>query len=234
MLNPQLDAAQLAAAYAVKRRLMIETALVPDAAETIWKCLAQHTPWSVVYNAGGATHVVAPEEMAAMPSAARGELIQGVMRRARGEFQFLYNAYLMLENYLARKHPGFLLDDVFEIINGPPMLDFVRQVTGISGLVKADAQATLYAPGHFLSAHNDFDAAKGRRVAYVMQFTKAWRPDWGGMLQFFDAAGNVVDGFLPRFNALMLFTVPQDHAVTYVPPFAPVGRFAITGWFMDR
>ena len=26
---------------------------------------------------------------------------------------------------------------------------------------------------------------------------------------------------------------PQDHAVTAVAPYAPAGRFAITGWFVD-
>ena len=37
-----------------------------------------------------------------------------------------------------------------------------------------------------------------------------------------------------RFNTLNMFTVAQPHNVTYVPPFAPVGRYAITGWFRDR
>ena len=61
-----------------------------------------------------------------------------------------------------------------------------------------------------------------------------WRPDWGGYLNFYDDEGDVVAGYKPRFNALNLFAVPKKHNVTYVPPFAPVGRFAITGWFRDR
>ena len=61
-----------------------------------------------------------------------------------------------------------------------------------------------------------------------------WRPEWGGYLNFYDEEGDVVAGFRPRFNALNIFAVPQKHNVTYVPPFSPVGRFAITGWFRDR
>jgi Rps23 Pro-64 3,4-dihydroxylase Tpa1-like proline 4-hydroxylase len=58
-----------------------------------------------------------------------------------------------------------------------------------------------------------------------------WRPDWGGYLQFLDEDGDIVAGYKPRFNALNLFRVPARHNVSYVPPFAPAGRFAITGWF---
>jgi SM-20-related protein len=29
-------------------------------------------------------------------------------------------------------------------------------------------------------------------------------------------------------------TVPQLHNVSFVPPFAPAARYAITGWFRDR
>ena len=33
---------------------------------------------------------------------------------------------------------------------------------------------------------------------------------------------------------VLVLAVPQRHAVTYVPPFAPPHRFAITGWLRDR
>ena len=41
------------------------------------------------------------------------------------------------------------------------------------------------------------------------------------------------DVFVPRFNTLSIFTVPQFHAVSCVAPYAPMGRLAITGWFQD-
>jgi Rps23 Pro-64 3,4-dihydroxylase Tpa1-like proline 4-hydroxylase len=44
----------------------------------------------------------------------------------------------------------------------------------------------------------------------------------------------MIKGFIPRFNALNLFTVPQRHNVSAVPPVAPVDRFSITGWFGDK
>jgi len=59
-------------------------------------------------------------------------------------------------------------------------------------------------------------------------------PDWGGYLNFYDDDGDVIAGYRPRFNALNLFAVPQQHNVSFVPPFAAVARYAITGWFRDR
>ena len=102
-------------------------------------------------------------------------------------------------------------------------MELVREVTGFPGLHKADAQGTLYRPGHFLALHDDSHVAEGWRVAYVLNMTaQDWRPEYGGYLMFYDEDGDVIAGFKPRFNALNLFAVPQKHNVTYVPPFAPV------------
>ncbi|OZA59360.1 MAG: hypothetical protein B7X78_08485 [Sphingomonadales bacterium 39-62-4] len=83
--------------------------------------------------------------------------------------------------------------------------------------------------------HNDSHVMEGWRVAYVLNLTSAdWQPDWGGYLNFLDEDGDVICGWKPRFNTLNLLRVPQLHQVTYVPPFAPRARYAITGWLRDR
>jgi len=234
MLNPSLDVAALAERYRKKQRLQILDVLEPALAERIHLCLTRETPWGVVYNEGTRNVTVEADELRTMAPQERGRRAMVATHRAREGFQFLYHAYLMLANYKAGKNKDLFLTSVFEALNSEPMLDFVRQVTGISTVVKCDAQATLYAPGHFLTRHNDdADASMHRRVAYVLGFTKSWHPDWGGLLQFYDDDDNVTDVFMPRFNSLSLFTVPQFHAVTYVAPYAPMGRLAITGWFQD-
>jgi Rps23 Pro-64 3,4-dihydroxylase Tpa1-like proline 4-hydroxylase len=151
------------------------------------------------------------------------------------EYAFIYGQYRMLDAYREGWREHEALDLLVEHINSEPLLDLVRDVTGIRELVKGDAQATLYGPNHFLAVHDDSHVEEGWRIAYVMNFcAEEWRPDWGGYLLFFDEDGDVVAGFKPRFNALNMFRVPARHNVSYVPPFAPVARFAITGWFRDR
>jgi Rps23 Pro-64 3,4-dihydroxylase Tpa1-like proline 4-hydroxylase len=44
----------------------------------------------------------------------------------------------------------------------------------------------------------------------------------------------VTETFLPRWNSLSLFRVPQRHQVTLVSPWAAQPRHAITGWWLAR
>jgi Rps23 Pro-64 3,4-dihydroxylase Tpa1-like proline 4-hydroxylase len=131
--------------------------------------------------------------------------------------------------------PGSPHENLLEHLNAPEFISLARDVTGIQDLIKADGQATLFAPNHYLGRHIDSHVAEGWEVAYVLNFAQAdWHPDWGGYLLFLDDDGDVIEGFRPRFNALNLFKVPQAHAVSYVAPFAPLGRLAITGWLRTQ
>lgn len=234
-LAPGLDRAALAADYAHDRRVRIDDVLTVETANEIHDILTRGTDWGLGWTAGAAKpEGVRGAALRALAPAACAKLGEAAALAARrGEFAFIYGRYPMLDAYLEGWDKGHPLDLLLEHINSEPMLDLVREITAEPRLLKADAQATLYAPGHFLTVHDDSQSAEGRRVAYVLNLCRDWRPDWGGYLMFYDADGDVVAGWRPRFNALSLFAVPQSHSVTYVPPFAPVGRFAITGWFRD-
>lgn len=236
-LNPALDRPALAAAFAEHRRLQVRDLLTPVAARTLLDILGRQTPWGLAWQAGSdGPHGLPAAEVARLAPEARAAIGQKVAGAVRGqEYGFLYGQYPMLTAYQQRWAPNGPHDLLLEHINAEPFMSLVRTITGMPDLKKADAQATLYAATHFLAAHDDSHRDEGWRVAYVLSMApEGWRPEWGGYLLFYDEEGDVVQGFRPRFNALNLFAVPQRHAVSYVPPFAPVGRFAITGWFRDR
>lgn len=237
VLNPDLDRALLAAAFARDGRVQIRDVLEPAAARELRAVLARGTRWGLAWRAGAdGPNLLHAAELAALLPAERQRMGREIAEAAsRGDYAFTYGVYPILDAYLGRWNPDGAHDVLLEHINDRPFLDLAREVTGIPELIKADAQATLYAPGHFLAQHTDSHKAEGWRVAYVLSVAPdEWKPDWGGYLNFFDEDGDVVAGFRPRFNALSMFRVPQLHSVGYVPPFAPVGRFSITGWFRDR
>jgi Rps23 Pro-64 3,4-dihydroxylase Tpa1-like proline 4-hydroxylase len=234
MLNPALDIAALARAYKAKNRILIRDVLQTAPAEDLYNVLSRETPWKLVYYDRDKTVVLSPEDMQRLTPQDRAQRISSVYAHARGHFGFIYQAFLMAENYAQKNYPGHPLHAVFAFINSAPFIELVRKVSGISTIAGADGQATLYVPGHFLNTHNDRIAGHKRRVAYVLNMAKDWDPDWGGLLQFYGAEKSVDQVFVPRFNSLSLFTVPQEHAVTAIAPYAPVGRFAITGWFVDQ
>jgi SM-20-related protein len=236
-INPALDRRALAGEFARKRRIQIRDVLTPATANEVRSILARSTPWTTAWQAGAdGPHVIRHHELARLAPDTHVK-IGGKLAAAAGggEYAFLYSSYPMVDAYLGKWNEGGPHDLLLEYVNDAAFLDLAREVAGMPDLVKADAQATLYAPGHFLALHNDSHVAEGWRLAYVLNMTLGeWRPDWGGYLMFYDDEGDVVAGFKPRFNTLNIFAVPQKHNVTYVPPFSPVGRFAITGWFRDR
>lgn len=236
-VNPALDRKALAARFARDRRIQIRDVLTDETAREIHKILSRHTPWGIAWKAGAdGPHFVRREAMARMAPGDNQGISRKLGEAMRGrDYAFAYSMYPILDAYLGKWAEGGPHDLLLEHINSEPFLDLVREVTGMADIVKGDAQATLYAPGNFLAQHNDSHMAEGWRIAYVLNFTlEEWRTEWGGYLNFYDEDGDVVAGYRPRFNALNMFAVPQQHEVTYVPPYAPVGRYAITGWFRDR
>ncbi|WP_133364791.1 2OG-Fe(II) oxygenase [Qipengyuania sediminis] len=236
-LNPRLDRASLAKAFAAAGRVQIRDVLTAEAARNLHRMLAEQTPWGLAWHAGAdGPYALPAATVQALPPEQRMSIQKKLSAAASGrDYAFIYGQYPMVHAYLERWAPGGPHDLTVELLNDDPLMNLVRDVTGTPQLIKVDAQATLYGPGSFLSVHDDSHVAQGWRIAYVLNLcAEEWRPEWGGYLNFYDDAGDIVQGFRPRFNALNLFRVPQRHAVGYVPPFAPQARYAITGWFRDR
>jgi SM-20-related protein len=231
-LNPALDVDRLAADYPTARRIQIRDIFTPPTAERIAQCLEQDVPWAFAWFDGEPKYHRA-EQFAALDDAARAALTRRLYEVATTGFQYAYNTYPMLDAYLQKWQQVPLLDRLLEFINSPPMLELVRRVTGHDDIIKGDAQATCYGPGQFLKIHNDINEPE-RVAAYVLNFTRRWHPDWGGFLQFYDDRLDIDQAFLPRFNVMNIFSVPQQHSVSYVANYAGARRYAITGWFRNR
>lgn len=240
-INPSLDLSGYITDFAHHTRTQIRNVLTEETAKEIRQILAGQTPWGLAMQAGDSAgqkpqQILAHELLTQQGKRAAQELVnKAAGATAQGGFGFHFAQYSLVQAYLEKWNEGGPHDMLLEYLNTPEFLDLVRTVTGISELKKADGQATLYAPQHFLGLHMDSHVEEGWRVAYILNLgLDEWKPDWGGYLNFFDDSGDVIRGYRPRFNALNLFLVPQPHNVSYVPPFSPVGRFAITGWFSDR
>lgn len=234
MLNNELDFEPYRRQLAQHSRVQIPDVLQATAAERIRDCLQREVPWTLAERSRGQPRTIPADELAAMPEADYRALLERAQQRAGAEFQFVYDSYMMRRAALEGRDPGLLLHAVLEFMNSPEYLQFVRWFTGDARITEVNAQATRYRPGHFLTRHEDHDAREGRLYAYVLNLTPRWDADWGGLLQFVDADGQVVDTLLPRWNSLSMFRVPQSHSVTLVAAWAGEHRLAITGWLLMR
>ncbi|HYC03730.1 MAG TPA: 2OG-Fe(II) oxygenase family protein [Azospirillaceae bacterium] len=230
-----LDRAAIAARLAERGRVHIPGILRPDCAARLRDCLEREIAWNATFNDGAKVHTLHPVQQAAMSPEQLAIIRNFAHERARTGFQFLFRNFPVADVDRAAAGPDLYVFRVFDFLNGPEFLAFAREVTGMAEIALADCQATLYQPGDFLTRHTDLGTAQQkRRAAYVLNMTRDWRTEWGGLLEFTDAAGHVVEGFCPGFNALNLFLVPTPHQVSYVAPFAVGGRYSLTGWLRER
>ena len=233
-LNPALDAAELAKRYAEDNFICIENLFPPQTAEAIYQILTKGTPWYNVHSdAEGKHKYYTQSEWQNLSPDQKKQTISSVYQRAREDFSYLYYVYPMVDNYVDGIDPEWPLHALTEFLNSDEFREFVKEVTNEPSVIKLDAQATYYAPGHFLNTHNDLGVDAERRAAYVMGFSKNWRTDWGGQLLFLDDQGNTTSGVNPKFNSLTIFKVPRTHIVTQVSSFAGGPRLSITGWLRD-
>ncbi|NNC37340.1 MAG: proline hydroxylase [Acidimicrobiales bacterium] len=233
-LNPDLDAKALAKTYAEDNFICIENLFPADTAEAIFQVLLKNTPWYNVHSdAAGKHKYYTQAEWQALSPDQKKQTISSVYQKAREGFSYLYYVYPMVDNYVDGLDPDLPLHAITEFVNSDEFRGFVKEVTNEPSVIKLDAQATYYAPGHFLNTHNDMGVNAERRAAYVMGFSKNWRTDWGGQLLFLDERGNTTSGVNPKFNSLTMFKVPRTHIVTQVSSFAGGPRLSITGWLRD-
>lgn len=227
-LRTGLDRVGFADSFRRSGRVHVPSVLSDNSARRLYRCLAEETPWTLIHNKGGARVDVPYKGLEE-----RTKESMGIWQRAHGNFTYLYDNHRLSHSGEAYPDPSHYLAKLVQFLNGPEFIAFVRAVTGMTAIAFADAQATLYRPGDFLTAHDDTAAGKNRLAAYVLNMTPGWRTDWGGILEFIDRNGHVNCGYMPVFNALNLFRVPQVHCVTQVALFGGL-RYSVTGWLRSH
>ncbi len=212
-------------------RVQIPGFLQEPSALRLHQCLREEVPWETAQRSDA---VLADGQDRSPPpgSAADEAALAATCLRAREGFEFYFDRYRMIDARRDGTDPQLVLHAVVDFLNSPQFLDFARQLTGDPAIRMVSAIGVRYRAGHFLRAHNDLANDEDRAFAYVINLSRQWSPDWGGLLHFLDPEQRrVVDTFTPLWNSLSLFRVPQPHVVSLVAPWAGSARYSITGWF---
>jgi SM-20-related protein len=222
-LDPHLDRVELARQFARVGRIHIPRVLTDSSARRIHWALERETPWGLVLNEGKKAL-----ELQSVSREDREKLAADAWSRAHSGFQYFYHYYPLLQNGRIYPDSDHYLSKLVAFLTGPDFLSLVRDVTGLASINRVTSTATLYKPLDFLTIHND-GTDSGKLVAYVLNLTPEWRPDWGGALLFFDRDDHIEEGYLPTFNALNLFRIPKRHSVSQVAAFGG-SRYSVSGW----
>lgn len=228
-INPQLDIAQLQQSFQRDGRVLIRDFFEPAVIEALSRAVDE-IDWALTYRDVNGDRVLSGEQLRALSNEQRARLVEGINLVASQEFQFSFCTDSLVA--AAKRGESHLLARFMRWMADEDFLASIRRITGVTDVNRVYAQATMYTRGNFLVLHDDHVDKENRRLAYVINLTRHWRADWGGLLHFTGPAGDVQETYFPHFNSLSLFRVPQSHFVSYVPPFAQGERTAITGWLI--
>ena len=187
-------------------------------------------PWHLVFNKGPEHVEFNKSEQTALTPELRATIAEQAWERSQSEFQYFYENYPVFDILNGPNPIDRLLAQIYATMNSADTLQMVKELTGESADF-CDMQATRYSAGHFLTEHHDDVVGKNRKLAYVINLSLSWKPEWGGILQFIADDGVIMEDFLPRFNSLSIFKVPVMHRVSAVGESVSANRLALTGWF---
>lgn len=109
--------------------------------------------------------------------------------------------------------------NLFHALNGRPFIQFLEEMTGITGLIPdpyyIGAGIHKVANGGHLDIHADFNLHKQmrveRRLNVLIYLNKDWREEYGGSFEVWDnEMTSKVASFVPQFNRMCCFSTGSD------------------------
>ncbi len=114
----------------------------------------------------------------------------------------------------------------------PAIIQQINEITNMNITKAHDVFISKYSYGNFLSVHSD---KNNGRVAFILNLSKGWKPEYGGLLHILDNnRENVIRTIVPHFNTLTLFYIPPEIGIPHFVSHVNIknkNRFAVTGWF---
>lgn len=234
-LNSRLRPAAYRSVFERHGRLHIPDFLETQSASDLHARLKAADDWTrSIHVTQGEDLDISVRDLEALPPVEREQFERSLADSSDDTLQYMFDTVRISAEFKAGRPMAAPMQAIHQFLNGPDFLGFVARLTGDERLAFADVMATRYLPGHFLTAHGDENPLERRLYAYVLNLTPEWRADWGGVLMFLDDDGHVAEGYVPAFNALNIFSVPQTHAVSMVTRLARTPRLSVTGWIHAR
>ncbi len=228
------DLPDLAARLKREGHLRVENALPPASAQALNHELSTTSLWNRSFHQGGTERHIHAEELARLSPAQRTAIERFALIGPDDGFFFLHDAIRIAESGEERLRRGLLIDRLVETINQERNIAILRRITGEPEIRYYKADATRYNQGDFCGLHSDMAHDKNRIAAVIFYLSERWVANWGGLLMFHDEQGDIWRALTPRFNAMHMLKVPQQHSVSQVSQLAPFPRYSVAGWLYSE
>jgi len=235
MLNIDLNAPDLAEEFAANKSLVIDNYLDPEYIEVLSNWFNNSMPehwWFASYRATASGEGYEDTKYI-NHSPQNKENIEFEKEKANyslneGHFAYIFDRTLDDHGEICSCIECALRDFLASDAN----LSFLSTVTNEKLSKTREFFASRFTSGQFLGPHHDLNKGK---VGFILNLTKDWRPQYGGLLHMLDKDYMTVEKtILPVFNRLTIFHIPSQegipHLVSHVNPAVKVNRISYTGW----
>tara|TARA_Y100001963_G_scaffold140929_1_gene208558 strand:+ start:590 stop:1303 length:714 start_codon:yes stop_codon:yes gene_type:complete len=237
MINAELNIPNLAREFAANKSLVIDNYLNAEYAENLYNWFNYSMPenwWFASYRA---------------TASGKGYEDTKFINHSHDNKQLIEFEKEKANYSLSKGHFAYMFDRTLddhgdscvcieckwrEFLSSEANLSFLSAVTNEELTKTNEFFASRYTSGQFLGPHHDLNKGK---IGFILNLTKDWRPQYGGMLHILDEDYKQVKKvILPTFNRLTIFDIPSQygipHMVSHVNPAVKVNRVSYTGWFI--
>ena len=221
--------------FSTNRRTRVVDFLKPAEALRLYRHLDRDVQWHSFLAADGKLLAASPGPNGSYSAELEKAMFERAVASARNGLSFWYEANRLFAEDLPNgavvvESPGTpMLTQLHHTLNSAPFLDLLRAITGIGAIAATQIQATRHRAGHFASFVTAPPAAPGVCAAFAINMTLEWMPEWGGLREFSGKRDYSVEAYIPSFNVLDIFALPQGHWISQVTPFASASRLEISG-----
>lgn len=227
IINVRKDNEELKEKYLENKILVIENFLVPDFAIKLYKYISKIPDFKWFYSCG--IRNTKYEGRIIHKNKKRNADNIREANRSFSKNEFSFNLKRSMDNkrgeickyeYILRKS-----------LSSRFFLSMISYFTDLKLTNLNQMFLSKYTSGSFLAPHSDIGNG---RIAFVLNLTTNWKPQYGGILHFLnDKRNKITNSFVPSFNNLLIFYIPNEgipHYVSHVVPGIKNNRYAITGW----
>jgi SM-20-related protein len=226
-LGEDLDIVDLSGCFGLRGRVLISNILDADAVIRLSECLSNEECWAASFASqeyGRRLLGLGRTRDSSITAA-----VEAAYRDHGAPYSHVFRAFPLSRYHKEQSEIARLLQALCELFYSAPFAALVRKVTGFATLRVRAPVATRYEVGHFYATHTDSTGGMSHVASFVLNVSKRWEAQWGGLLQFVGAEGHVDEAYLPVFNSLSLFLASCSHGVSMVAPIAGGPRLSIAG-----
>jgi len=207
------------------KRLKITNFLVSNFAESLYKNSLNEKNWSIATGIDKNKYEKKDTQQNAKANALQIKNVNSAFVNDR--FSYIFYRSMNGNNM---SYFEFILR---KTLNSSTFINMLNEITRLELTQLTTLFMSKYKSGNYLAPHSD----RGNgRLAFVINLTKFWKPQYGGNLHFMNnERTEIIDTFVPGFNNLVIFYVPSGegipHYVSHVVSNVKYSRYAVSGWF---